>query len=349
MPFGQLVVGPPGSGKSTYCHGMHQFLTALNRPVHIVNLDPANETLPYPCSLSISSLVTLQDAMDEFGLGPNGAMLYCMEYLEENFDWLVEELDKLEGGYFIFDIAGQVELSTNHGSLTRIMDRLRKLDYRLAAVHLSDASYLTDASKYISVLLTSLRTMLQLEMPHINVLSKMDIITQFGDLPFNLDFYTEVQDLSQLSILLDKDPRLSKFGDLNRAICEIVEDFGLVGFETLAVEDKKSMLHLLKILDKATGYIFIPPTQPSSSSATDGSPADLFQPSSSSSRTPNADALFGSIAGRIPGRDIGDIQERWVDRKEEFDEWEREEWKKEGEEAKRVAAAAVGKRRGGME
>lgn len=25
----------------------------------------------------------------------------------------------------------QVELSTNHGSLTRIMDRLRKLDYRV--------------------------------------------------------------------------------------------------------------------------------------------------------------------------------------------------------------------------
>jgi hypothetical protein len=88
------------------------------------------------------------------------------------------------------------------------MERLRKLDYRvsfspphpsfalqavlsltrlrglfqLAAVHLSDASYLTDPSKYVSVLLLSLRTMLQLEMPHINVLSKMDVITKFGDL-----------------------------------------------------------------------------------------------------------------------------------------------------------------------
>jgi len=48
--------------------------------------------------------------MDEYGLGPNGAMLYCMEYLEKNFDWLEEGLNELQGGYFIFDIAGQVSL-----------------------------------------------------------------------------------------------------------------------------------------------------------------------------------------------------------------------------------------------
>jgi predicted PilT family ATPase len=27
MPFGQLVVGPPGSGKTTYCNGMQHYLT----------------------------------------------------------------------------------------------------------------------------------------------------------------------------------------------------------------------------------------------------------------------------------------------------------------------------------
>lgn len=97
---------------------------------------------------------------------------------------------------------------------------------------------MTDASKYISVLLLSLRTMLQLELPHLNVLSKMDLITQYGDLPFNLDFYTEVQDLSYLQYELEKDPRngRGKFADLNKAICDIVEEFGLVNFQTLCVE-----------------------------------------------------------------------------------------------------------------
>ncbi|KAF6344630.1 GPN-loop GTPase 2 [Rhinolophus ferrumequinum] len=44
--FGQAVIGPPGSGKTTYCLGMSEFLRALGRPVAVVNLDPANEGLP---------------------------------------------------------------------------------------------------------------------------------------------------------------------------------------------------------------------------------------------------------------------------------------------------------------
>ena len=52
----------------------------------------------------------------------------------------------------------------------------------MAAVHLCDAHYITDAAKYVAVLLLSLRAMLQLELPHINVLSKIDLISQYGDL-----------------------------------------------------------------------------------------------------------------------------------------------------------------------
>jgi GTPase SAR1 family protein len=72
MPFGEIVVGSPGSGKSTYCYGKHQLFSALNRPISIVNLDPANDNIPYPCAVDIASLITLQDAMAEHGLGPNG-------------------------------------------------------------------------------------------------------------------------------------------------------------------------------------------------------------------------------------------------------------------------------------
>lgn len=77
--------------------------------------------------------------MDEHSLGPNGGMLYAMEYLEANFDWLEEKLQEvLEGqprgnAYVIFDTPGQVELWTNHGSLRRIVERLTKADYRVSA------------------------------------------------------------------------------------------------------------------------------------------------------------------------------------------------------------------------
>ena len=41
--FGQLVIGAPGAGKSTYCEGMRQYMGALGRDVAVVNLDPAND------------------------------------------------------------------------------------------------------------------------------------------------------------------------------------------------------------------------------------------------------------------------------------------------------------------
>lgn len=97
MPFGQLVVGPPGSGKSTYCAGMHQFFSAIGRPAACVNLDPANDATPYPCALDVRELVGLEEVMEQEGLGPNGGVLYALEEVEENFTWLEEGLRELGG------------------------------------------------------------------------------------------------------------------------------------------------------------------------------------------------------------------------------------------------------------
>lgn len=62
---------------------------------------------------------------------------------------------------------------------------------------------------------------------------------------FNLDFYTEVKDLDYLVPLLEQDRRTRKFSQLNKVICEIIEDFGLVSFETLCVEVRSSRLPVI--------------------------------------------------------------------------------------------------------
>lgn len=79
--FGQLVVGPPGSGKTTYCNGMSKFLDKLGRKIAIINIDPANENMEYDASIDISELIKHNEVMEKYKLGPNGALVYCMEFL----------------------------------------------------------------------------------------------------------------------------------------------------------------------------------------------------------------------------------------------------------------------------
>ncbi|KAK9373505.1 uncharacterized protein V1513DRAFT_448919 [Lipomyces chichibuensis] len=302
MPFAQLVIGPPGSGKSTYCSGMLQFLSAIGRKASVINLDPANDHTNYDSALDIRNFITIEDIMSQEGLGPNGSIMRAIEELEQNWDEFMEEIKELGNtDYLILDCPGQVELFTHHHSLRTLFLKMQKMEYRLVVINLIDSFYITSPTQYISVLLLALRSMLQLDLPHINVLSKIDLLSNYGKLDFNLDFYTEVQDLNYLLPLIKKEsPTLlgEKFASLNEAIADLIMDFGLVEFEVLAVEDKKSMISLLSVIDKATGYIF---------GSTEIGGDTIW------AEATRQGGYLGSIV---------DIQERWIDHKQQYDEQE---------------------------
>jgi GPN-loop GTPase len=97
----------------------------------VVNLDHANDHTSYPAAIDIRDLVTLNEIMDAEELGPNGGVLYALEELEHNFDWLEEGLKALGDDYVLFDCPGQVELFTHHASLRNIFFRLQKHGYRV--------------------------------------------------------------------------------------------------------------------------------------------------------------------------------------------------------------------------
>lgn len=44
---GVVVIGAPGTGKTTFCKAMQDFLGQLERKHAIVNLDPANDNMEY--------------------------------------------------------------------------------------------------------------------------------------------------------------------------------------------------------------------------------------------------------------------------------------------------------------
>lgn len=257
MPiFGQVVVGPPGSGKTTYCAGMMQFFNASGRKSAVFNMDPANENVPYKPDVDIAELVSADKIASTLSLGPNGCLLYAMEFLEKNLTWLDKKLAEYKDHYILFDFPGQVELYTHNECIRTIVQHLIRAGHRISAVNLVDAHYCSDPAKFIAVMLTSVTTMLQLELPAVNVLSKVDLIEQYGELPQNLQFFTETGDLRMLLSKFEEDPLMNKYAKLNEALIDIVEDFPFVAYQTLDIQNKESVIRLLAVVDKSNGYIY---------------------------------------------------------------------------------------------
>ncbi|CAH0407790.1 unnamed protein product [Chilo suppressalis] len=256
--YGQLVLGPPGAGKTTYCHKMSILLQKLGRNVVVINLDPANDLMAYKPGIDIRNLINLEDVMAQNKLGPNGALLYCMEYLERNIDWLLGQINCTNSSYYIFDLPGQVELYCHHNSLSHIISKLASdANLQLCVLHLIDSHHCSDAGKFIAALMLSLNAMLKIGMPHINLLTKADLLKKHKNkLNFGLDFYTEVLDLNYLLECLDKDSVINKFKKLNSAFVSIIEDYSLVTFQLVNMMQEQSLLNVKNLVDKANGYVF---------------------------------------------------------------------------------------------
>lgn len=117
-------MGPAGAGKSTYCSTLITHCQSIKRSAHLVNLDPACDNFDYKPTINITDLISLEDVMDELHFGPNGGLIYCLEHVIENMDWLQEQLQDYDDDYLIIDCPGQIELFTHHNIMKRIVDEL---------------------------------------------------------------------------------------------------------------------------------------------------------------------------------------------------------------------------------
>ena len=172
-------MGPAGCGKSTYCLKMAEYCESIKRRVHIVNLDPAAEDLRYEPSIDIRKLIRADEVAQKMSYGPNGALFYAMQYFIDNIEWFLDELGDYDDDYLIIDCPGQLELYSHVSIMRTLVDLLqRQAGYRLVGLYLIDSQFLAEPSKFISGVLSCLTAMVKLELPHINVLSKMDLLKQ---------------------------------------------------------------------------------------------------------------------------------------------------------------------------
>lgn len=250
MGYAQLVIGPAGSGKSTYCSSLYQHCETVRRSIHVVNLDPAAENFDYPVAMDVRELISLDDVMEELGLGPNGGLVYCMEHLEDSLNgWLDEELDNyLDDEYLVFDCPGQIELYSHVPVFRNFVEHLKRRNFNVCVVYLLDSQFMVDVTKFISGCMASLSAMVQLELPHVNILSKMDLVTNKKDLE-------EFLDPEPTFLLSELNKRMApQYAKLNKALIELVSSYSMVSFIPLDLRKDKSIQYVLAQIDNCIQY-----------------------------------------------------------------------------------------------
>jgi len=91
--------------------------------------------------------------------------------------WLEERINDFgDNNYFLIDCPGQLELYSHYDLMKQILKNLKRNGMNILSVFCLDSTFLTEQSKFVSGCTLSLATMIQLELPHITVLTKADLI-----------------------------------------------------------------------------------------------------------------------------------------------------------------------------
>ena len=214
--------------------------------------------------------------MEEMHLGPNGGLIYCFEFLLENLDFLHEAIEPLSEKYMIvIDMPGQIELYTHVPvvpTLVKYFGRAGALNINLCAAYLLESTFVIDRAKFFSGTLSAMSAMIMLEMPHINILSKMDLVKgtmrkkelkRFLDPDISLLHDNPADSQAALASSrrrgidpMNKDSVMSggSFTRLNKAVGQLIEDFSMVSFLPLDVQKEGSVGTILSYIDDAIQY-----------------------------------------------------------------------------------------------
>lgn len=144
--------------------------------------------------------------MEELKLGPNGGLLYCMEYIIENKDWLHDQLSDLSNDdYVLFDCPGQIELYTHLDLMHSLCAMLQEIGFTLCSVYMLDTTFIQDNIKFVSGVLMALCSMVNLNLPHLTILTKCDLVGNKDYIDKYINYADDIGDIDVVNNEADSD------------------------------------------------------------------------------------------------------------------------------------------------
>ena len=169
-----FVSGTAGSGKSLLSSKLYEYYTKNGAFAAVLNLDPGVEKMPYTCDIDVRDHIDYVSIMQQYELGPNGALIMANDLIASKIDNIQNEVNKVNPDYLIVDTPGQIELFAYRSSGRFIIENLTSEEK--TSVFLFDGSLITSPVNFVSIALLATSIRLRLNLPTINVLTKTDII-----------------------------------------------------------------------------------------------------------------------------------------------------------------------------
>jgi len=174
MVFVVFIVGTAGSGKSLLTASFSEWLKINEQNVATMNLDPGAVRLPYTPDIDVRDYITVDEIMDEYGLGPNGALIMAADLIASEIENLRAEIEDIKPDILLIDTPGQMELFAFRASGPYIAGEISK-DLK-AIIYLFDSVFSLNPLNFVSNMFLSAAVYMRFLLPQVHVLSKCDLI-----------------------------------------------------------------------------------------------------------------------------------------------------------------------------
>lgn len=169
-----FVVGTAGSGKSLLTSKLYEYYTKNGAFTAVLNLDPGVENLPYACDIDVRDHVDVVSIMQQYDLGPNGSLIMANDLVASKIEEIQNEIDSVNPDYLLVDTPGQIELFAYRASGRFVAENISSDEK--TCLFLFDGALITTPMNFVSIALLATSIRLRLELPTVNVITKMDLI-----------------------------------------------------------------------------------------------------------------------------------------------------------------------------
>jgi GTPase SAR1 family protein len=152
-----IILGMAGSGKTTFVKKLEEVLVEKDKDAYIINMDPAVHDTLYEPNMDIRDTVKYKDVMTAHGLGPNGAIMTCLNLFATSIHKIIETLEKkTELDYVVIDTPGQLEVFSWSASGKLISDSFSSI-FPTILIYVVDIPRCLNPNTFASNMLYALR------------------------------------------------------------------------------------------------------------------------------------------------------------------------------------------------